>query len=80
MAIRMGVGFVADQPGEVRERLAKVTVVGDAEAVLDRVRTDHDLGIDKFIAILLANDEAEVMEQTWLLDREVISALPSITL
>lgn len=70
--------FGSDQPAEVREALARVTVVGDAEAILDRVRTYHALGIDKFVAIPLANSEAEVVEQTRLLDREVIPALASI--
>jgi len=67
-----------DRPEEVRAALARVTVVGDAGAVLERVRTYHALGIDKFIAIPLANDEAEVVEQTRLLDREVIPELASI--
>jgi probable F420-dependent oxidoreductase len=67
--------FGRDQPAAVRERLAKVTVVGDAEAVLMRISQYNAVGIDKFIAIPLARGEDEWLEQTRLLDREVISGL-----
>ena len=67
--------FGADQPAEVRERLAKVTVIGDAEAFLERIADYSSRGIDKFIAIPLAESEDDVARQTELLDKEVISAL-----
>jgi len=70
--------FGADQPAEVRERLARVTVVGDAEALLARIADYKSRGVDKFIAIPLAESEGEVVEQTRLLDKEVIPALPSL--
>jgi probable F420-dependent oxidoreductase len=65
--------FGADQPAAIRERLAKVTVVGDAEAFLSRVAEYNAVGIDKFVVIPLARTESEFVEQTRLLDREVIS-------
>lgn len=67
--------FGSDQPAEVRERLKKVTVVGDAEAFLERAHQYSALGVDKFVAIPLANSQAELVEQTRLLDAEVIAAL-----
>ncbi|MBW2391194.1 MAG: LLM class flavin-dependent oxidoreductase, partial [Deltaproteobacteria bacterium] len=72
--------FGKDQPAEVRERLAKVTVVGDAEAFISRVAEYQSVGVDKFIAIPLAGSEREVLEQTRLLDKEVIPGLSSLTL
>lgn len=64
--------FGADQPAAIRERLAKVTVVGDAEAFLARVAEYNAVGIDKFVAIPMVQNESEFVEQTRLLDREVI--------
>lgn len=71
--------FARDQPAEIRQRLAKVTVVGDAEAFLARVAEYQSVGIDKLIAIPLAGSEREVVEQTRLLNREVIPGLSSLT-
>lgn len=71
--------FGKDQPAEVRERLAKVTVVGDAEAFISRVAEYQSVGVDKFIAIPLAGSEREVLEQTGLLDKEVIPGLSTLT-
>ncbi|MFT5444147.1 MAG: alkanesulfonate monooxygenase SsuD, partial [Myxococcota bacterium] len=65
----------AGQPKELRDRLKHVSVVGDAEAVHARLAKYNAVGVDKFIAIPLAKSEAEVVEQTRLLDREVIAAL-----
>ncbi len=69
--------FGRDQPAEVRKRLAKLTVVGDAEAFMARVAQYQSVGVDKFIAIPLASSEREVIEQTRLLDKEVIPGLQS---
>lgn len=65
----------AGQPKELRDRLKHVSVVGNAEAVHARLAEYNAVGVDKFIAIPLAQSEAEVVEQTRLLDREVIAAL-----
>ena len=70
-----GTALGADQPKEVRDRLAKVTVVGDAEAFHARVAEYTSRGIDKFIAIPLAESESDLVSQTELLDNEVIAAL-----
>lgn len=57
---------------EIRRRLAGVQAVGDVETVLERLREYRAVGITKFIAIPLAQSAPEMMEQTRLLDREVI--------
>jgi probable F420-dependent oxidoreductase len=56
----------------IRQRYAGVQALGDAEAVLDRVRAFRAGGITKFIAIPLARDAADMNEQTRLLAREVV--------
>jgi hypothetical protein len=50
-------------------------VVGDAEAFHARVAEYTSRGIDKFIAIPLAESESDLVSQTELLDKEVIAAL-----
>jgi probable F420-dependent oxidoreductase len=70
--------FGKGQPAAVRERLAKMTVVGDGDAFLERVAQYNAVGVDKFVAIPLARNEGELLEQTQLLDREVIPGLASL--
>ena len=47
-------------------------VKGPADALIDRLRAYVNGGISKFVAIPFARDEADLMEQTRLLDQEVI--------
>lgn len=72
---KAGASFGTDQPAEIRDRLAKVTVVGDADAFLERIAEYSRRGVDKFIAIPLVQSESDLVRQTALLDKEVISAL-----
>ncbi|MEZ4353169.1 MAG: LLM class flavin-dependent oxidoreductase [Myxococcota bacterium] len=53
-------------------RLGEVQAVGDAGAVLDRIRAFRAQGVTKFVAIPMARDAAGMIEQCRLLDREVI--------
>ncbi|MCA9502759.1 MAG: TIGR03619 family F420-dependent LLM class oxidoreductase [Myxococcales bacterium] len=53
-------------------RLRAVQAVGDAGAVLDRIRAFRAQGITKFVAIPMARNAAGMIEQCRLLDREVI--------
>ena len=46
--------------------------VGDADAVLDRVRAYVAAGVSKFVMIPLAEDEEDVLEQTRRLVAEVL--------
>jgi alkanesulfonate monooxygenase SsuD/methylene tetrahydromethanopterin reductase-like flavin-dependent oxidoreductase (luciferase family) len=57
---------------EIRRRIERVRAVGDAGNVLDRLCEFRAVGITKFIAIPLASTAQDMMEQTRLLDREVI--------
>lgn len=57
---------------EMRARLAKIQAVGDAGAVLERVREFRDNGITKFIAIPLATSVADMTDQCRRLSSEVI--------
>jgi probable F420-dependent oxidoreductase len=66
-------------PEELAERLRKTTVIGKVDHVLDRIAEYHAVGIDKFIAIPLAESPDDVMEKTRLLASEIIPALPSIS-
>jgi probable F420-dependent oxidoreductase len=57
---------------EIRRRIESVRAVGDAGDVLERLGAFRAAGITKFIAIPLATDAREMIEQTRLLDREVL--------
>jgi len=56
----------------MRRRFESVLAVGDAERVLERIRAFRAGGITKFIAIPLARDAAEMIEQSRLLDAEIL--------
>jgi probable F420-dependent oxidoreductase len=60
-----------DDP-ETRRRLERVQAMGDAGEVLRRIREFRQVGITKFIAIPIARDSVDVLEQTHLLDSEVL--------
>ena len=51
---------------------AKLMVSGPAEALIEKLGAYVAGGISKFVAIPMARDEADLMEQTRLLDTEVI--------
>jgi probable F420-dependent oxidoreductase len=57
---------------EMRRRVEAVSAVGDAGRMLERLREYRAGGITKFVAIPMARDAEEMMEQTRLLDREVL--------
>ena len=57
---------------EIRKRIEQVRAVGDAGTVLERLREFRAAGITKFIAIPMAENASEMMEQTRLLEREVL--------
>jgi hypothetical protein len=56
----------------MRRRFESVQALGDAKTVLERIRQFRAGGITKFIAIPLARDGAEMIEQCRLLAGEVI--------
>jgi probable F420-dependent oxidoreductase len=62
----------ARRDAEMRRRIERVQAVGDAGIVLDRLREFRAAGITKFVAIPMARSAREMMEQTRLLDREVL--------
>lgn len=57
---------------EMRKRISGVQAIGEPEVVLERIREFRAGGVTKFIAIPMARSAAEMMEQSRLLDREVI--------
>jgi len=52
--------------------LARAAVAGDAEAIIERIRDYVSGGITKFVAVPLARNAAEFVEQTRLLEAEVL--------
>jgi len=64
----------SDDPAAValRERVQKMQAVGDAGVFLERVRSFCDNGVTKFIAIPMANDTEDMIEQCRRLATEVI--------
>jgi probable F420-dependent oxidoreductase len=63
---------VSDRLAQYRDRLEQIQAIGDASIVLDRLREFRAAGITKFIAIPLARNAKEMMEQCRLLDAEVL--------
>jgi len=57
---------------QYRDRIEKIQAIGDPGVVLERLREFRDAGITKFIAIPLARDAHDMMEQCRLLDAEVL--------
>ena len=53
-------------------RLERIQAIGDAGAVLSLLREFRDVGVTKFIAIPIARNASEMMEQTRLLNEEVL--------
>lgn len=65
----------ADPPGEAGDgldRLRALAVSGDADAVVDRISDFVGAGITKFVAIPVARDEADFLQQTRRLAEEVV--------
>lgn len=71
---RPGADARATEPvaAEMRRRVERIQAIGDAEAVLARVREFRANGITKFIAIPMASTADEMVEQCRLLATEVI--------
>jgi probable F420-dependent oxidoreductase len=57
---------------QVPTRLERIQAIGDAGAVLSLLREFRAAGITKFIAIPIAKNASEMMEQSRLLDAEVL--------
>jgi alkanesulfonate monooxygenase SsuD/methylene tetrahydromethanopterin reductase-like flavin-dependent oxidoreductase (luciferase family) len=57
---------------EYQAMIEKVQAIGEPDVVLDRLREFRNGGITKFIAIPLARSSKEMMEQSRLLDQEVL--------
>lgn len=57
---------------ETPTRLERIQAIGDAGAVLSLLREFRAAGITKFIAIPIAQNASEMIEQTRLLDSEVL--------
>jgi alkanesulfonate monooxygenase SsuD/methylene tetrahydromethanopterin reductase-like flavin-dependent oxidoreductase (luciferase family) len=62
----------AKADADIRRRIESVRAVGDPGVVLERLRAFRKGGITKFIAIPMAENGQEMMEQCRLLDREVL--------
>ena len=56
----------------MRERMTRIQAIGDAGAVLERVREFCAHGVTKFIAIPLARTADDMIEQCRRLSAEVI--------
>lgn len=67
-------------PEDASPHLAKLLVSGDADRLVDRIRQYVSAGITKFVAVPAANSHADFLEQTRLLDREVIPEALQMTL
>jgi probable F420-dependent oxidoreductase len=61
-----------DPSDSAAKRLARIQAIGDAGAVLSLLREFRDVGVTKFIAIPIAQNAQDLMEQTRLLDQEVL--------
>jgi probable F420-dependent oxidoreductase len=66
-----------DQPNKEQtisqsDRIERIQAIGDADRVLSLIRQFREVGVTKFIAIPLVRNRAELMEQTRLLDEEVL--------
>ena len=57
---------------EMRGRLSRIQAMGEPEEVLARVREFSQHGVTKFVAIPLAQNAEDMMEQCRLLSRDVI--------
>ncbi|MBW1882648.1 MAG: LLM class flavin-dependent oxidoreductase [Deltaproteobacteria bacterium] len=57
---------------EYRDLIERVQAIGGPEVVLDRLREFRNGGVCKFIAIPLADNSKDMMEQSRLLDQEVL--------
>ncbi len=69
-ANRLPAGEQASQPRD--RRLERIQAIGGADRVLDLIREFRAAGVSKFIAIPLVRNRDELMEQTRLLDEEVL--------
>ncbi len=65
----------SDSKDPRRASIRRIQAIGPAEHVLSLIRDFRACGVTKFIAIPLARDTAELMEQTRLLDQEVLTRL-----
>lgn len=63
---------VSDRLSQYRDRIKRIQAIGDPSVVLDRLREFREAGITKFIAIPLARNAQDMMEQCRLLDAEVL--------
>ncbi len=57
---------------QYRDRVRQIQAIGDAGVVLDKLKEFRAAGITKFIAIPMAQNTREIMEQCRLLDAEVL--------
>jgi len=65
-------GEIRTNDGAVPPGLAKLLVAGSAERILDRIRQYVAGGITKFVAVPVVESRADFLEQTRLLDSEII--------
>jgi len=66
--------IAGDSPAarQYQERIARIQAIGDAGTVLERIHEFAAQGVTKFIAIPVARDTTEMIEQCRLLSSEVI--------
>jgi probable F420-dependent oxidoreductase len=77
---RLGTGSEAADPSGLAARLpSELAVVGEPDALLERVRAHRAAGISKFVAVPLARGDADVLEQTRLLAEQVAREVNRMT-
>lgn len=65
-------GGETDADAAMRSRIEQIRALGDPDTLLERIRAFRAGGVTKFIAIPLARTTDEMMEQSRLLDSEVL--------
>ena len=60
------------RPVSPSDRIERIQAIGDGVRVLSLIREFREIGVSKFIAIPLVRNRTEIMEQTRLLNEEVL--------
>lgn len=63
---------ISEEAARTKRKLERIQAIGDPEKVLALIREFRAVGVTKFIAVPIAQNAKEMMEQTRLLDEEVL--------
>ncbi len=69
---RSAVDPVASVPKDFRSRIQELIRIGDVEDVLDSMQQYRQAGVEKFIAIPMVQSESDYLEQSRVLEQEII--------